>query len=84
MEKTTQEFVSGQSPCLFDSHAACNRLWVSQADGLHPAYFQTEQVEMGPGSRRSSSGDAGLPVIHSNDCEHCNRHNSGAAAAWLV
>ena len=36
------EFVSGKSVCLVDSHAECNRVWISQADGLLAAYFQTE------------------------------------------
>ena len=50
------EFVSAKSVCLVDSHAECNREWVSQAHGLLPAYFQTEEPEIRQEKGRAAFG----------------------------
>jgi hypothetical protein len=59
------EFVSAKSVCLVNSHAECNREWISQADGLLPAYFQTEEPEI----RQEN--------VYSIACQHCTRNNFG-------
>ena len=80
MENTTKEFVSNKSVCLVDSHAECHRLWVSQADGLHPSYFQTEPILVGRESDLAASGDPNFRIVHSVACQQCARHNCSITA----
>jgi hypothetical protein len=54
-----------KSTCMRDPIAECNRMWTSQADGLHLAYFKTRWQET-----RST---------YAADCEDCVRNRPVAA-----
>lgn len=69
-EEIMNEFVLGKSVCLMDSHAECNRVWISQADGLLPAYFQTEETEV-----RQEKDEVAFGIT----CQHCARNKFGMA-----
>jgi hypothetical protein len=69
------EFVSGKSVCLVDSHAECNRVWISQADGLLAAYFQTEESEIRQEKGRATFGGSISKRAYSIACQHCTRNN---------
>jgi hypothetical protein len=39
------QFGPGEQTCLLNESAQCNRIWVSKADGLRQAHFQTLRLE---------------------------------------
>jgi hypothetical protein len=41
----TVQFLPSEQACLLNESAQCNRIWVSQSDGLHLAHFQTPGQE---------------------------------------
>ena len=51
--------------CLLNENAQCNPIWVSQADGLHLAHFQTFQPEM------SMKEHAPVEVAYEKCARHC-------------
>jgi len=71
------ESVSARSVCLVDSHAECSREWISQADGLLPAYFQTEEPEIRQEIGRAAFGGSISKRVYSIACQHCTRNNFG-------
>jgi hypothetical protein len=73
------EFVSGRSVCLVDSHAECSRVWISQADGLLPVYFQTEEPETGQEKGQATFVGSISKPVYSIACQHCARNNFGVA-----
>ena len=73
------EFVSGRSVCLVDLHAVCNRVWTSQADGLLPVYFETEEPETGQEKGRATFVGSISKGVYSIACQHCARNNFGVA-----
>jgi hypothetical protein len=73
------EFVSSKSVCLMDSHAECNRLWISQADGLLPAYFQTKKPQVRQEKGQVAFAAAISKRAHSIACQRCARNKFGIA-----
>jgi hypothetical protein len=70
----TDHLESRKVICLLDANAECNRIWISERDGLHLAHFQTP--------RREPQGERRQPVLvvalsHASDAtayNQCARH----------
>jgi hypothetical protein len=76
-EEIMNEFVSSKSVCLMNSHAECTRVWISQADGLLPAYFQTEEPQVKSGKGQVAFWRTISKRVHSIVCQHCARNKFG-------
>lgn len=73
------EFVLGKSVCLVDSDVVCSRLWISQADGLLPVYFQTDEPETRQEKGRATFIGSISKRVYSIACQHCARNSFGVA-----
>jgi len=75
------QFGPREQPCLLDASAQCDRIWVSQLDGLHLSHFQT----LGQEEPDSKESDAAVEVRRAqiSDAAAYAQCPRGCVGSWL-
>jgi hypothetical protein len=60
------QFGPSEQTCLVNANAQCDRIWVSQSDGLRLAHTQT----LGQEEPTPKEGDVVVAVVRSYVCQH--------------